>query len=185
MFLYSDLVTRILLGEKWIEASRFIGLWGLTSAITIIFSNFSSEVYRSRGKPRTSLLVQVLHLCFLVPTVLLAVNSGFEVLYVSRAVIRLQMVLCTLLIMHFRYGFKIISILQNTAPMLLSALIMAVVGFFLQQINSSIVWHLISVLICIAVYFVTLLGCFPKIRTEIAGSQYVQKILAKLRKIRH
>ena len=52
IYLYRDLVTRILLGSQWGEASGFIGLWGLTSAFTIVFSHFSSEVYRSKGNPR-------------------------------------------------------------------------------------------------------------------------------------
>ena len=54
MFVYSDLVTRILLGSQWVEAGGFIGLWSLTSAVTIVFSHFTSEVYRSRGEPKVS-----------------------------------------------------------------------------------------------------------------------------------
>lgn len=67
IYLYRDLVTQILLGSQWGEASGFIGLWGLTSAVTIVFSHFSSEVYRSKGNPRVSLILQVVHIAFLVP----------------------------------------------------------------------------------------------------------------------
>ena len=49
IFVFQDLVTEILLGSQWMEASGFIGWWGLTGALTIVISHFSSEVYRSKG----------------------------------------------------------------------------------------------------------------------------------------
>ena len=56
IFLFQDLITTILLGNQWHEAAHFIGLWGLTSAVTIVLSNYCSEVYRAKGKPKLSVL---------------------------------------------------------------------------------------------------------------------------------
>ena len=39
IYLFSDFITEVLLGEQWIEASRFIGLWGITSALLIVLSH--------------------------------------------------------------------------------------------------------------------------------------------------
>ena len=58
IFLFSDLITDILLGDQWGEASHFIGLWGLTSSITIVFAYYCSEVFRAKGKPKLSTLAQ-------------------------------------------------------------------------------------------------------------------------------
>jgi len=52
VYLYSDLATKILLGSQWNEASRVIGLWAITSSITIVFSYFNSEVYLIGKKRR-------------------------------------------------------------------------------------------------------------------------------------
>lgn len=70
IFLFSDLITQILLGSQWMEASPFIGLWGLTSAISIVLAHYSSEVYRSIGKPKLSVLAQWLHIIVLWPVLL-------------------------------------------------------------------------------------------------------------------
>lgn len=78
IFLFSDLITQILLGSQWMEASPFIGLWGLTSAITIVLAHYSSEVYRSIGKPKLSVLAQWLHIIVLWPVLLFYVKEGLR-----------------------------------------------------------------------------------------------------------
>ena len=80
IFLFRDLVTEVLLGHQWLEAANFIGLWGLTSSITIVLSHYCSEIYRAKGRPKLSVLAQVLHILCLVPTVLWAINYGFDFL---------------------------------------------------------------------------------------------------------
>lgn len=182
IYLYRDLVTQILLGSQWEEASGFIGLWGLTSAFTIVFSHFSSEVYRSKGNPKVSLIMQVIHLTFLVPTLMLSVQHGFETLYIARSLVRIQLFVSALIIMHIMYGFKVQYILRNVLPMIISALIMGVAGYLMQQVYTSIIWQSTSVLICIIIYFVVLLGLFPSVRREVSDFAVVKKIIQKIKK---
>lgn len=182
IFLFRELVTNILLGSQWGEASGFIGLWGLTSAFTIVFSYFSSEVYRSKGTPKISLFLHILHLLFIVPTLLISVKYDFNVLYTARSLVRIQGIITSMIMMRLLYKFKVIDILKNVAPMIFSSCIMGAVGYGLQQINSPIVWQFFVVFICVIVYFAVLLICFPKIRTEIANTPYAQKILHKIKK---
>lgn len=89
IFLFSDLITEILLGDQWVEASSFIGMWGLTSAVTIVLAHYASEVYRSIGKPKLSVLAQWLHIIVLWPVILLFVNEGFNTLCIARSLVRL------------------------------------------------------------------------------------------------
>lgn len=180
VYIFRDTVTKILLGSQWMEASGFIGLWGLTSAITIIFSHFASEVYRSKGNPKISLLSQLIHLAFLVPTLIISVGYGFEVLYISRSLIRIQGIIVGLLIMHFMYKFKIWTVFANVFPMIISALIMGVAGYSLELLSSAIMWKICAVLICIIVYFAALLLLFPKMRKEIFALEAVRKIKSKV-----
>lgn len=179
IYLYRDLVTQILLGRQWGEASGFIGLWGLTSAFAIVFSHFSSEVYRSKGNPKVSLAMQIVHLVFLVPTLIISVSYGFETLYIARCLVRFQIIICALLIMHLMYGFKVQHILRNVSPMIISALLMGVAGYFMQQISNQIIWQFVSVFICITIYFTILLGLFPSIRHEVFESAVGKKIIMK------
>lgn len=182
IYLYRDLVTQILLGSQWGEASGFIGLWGLTSAFTIVFSHFSSEVYRSKGNPKVSLMLQIVHIAFLVPTLIISVSFGFEALYVARSLARIQMIGCALLIMHIMYGFKVQHILRNVLPMIISALIMGGAGYFMQQISFSMIWQFVSAFICIIIYFAALLGLFPSVRCEVFDSAIGKKIMRKIKR---
>ena len=180
IFVFRDLITDILLGEQWSEASGFIGLWGLMSGIIILFSNFSSEVFRSKGNPKLSMLVQVLHIACVLPVVLLTVNLEFELLYISRSLARLQLALVAVIVLRFAYKFKFKDMLLNVAPATISAIIMGVIGYFLSIIRPENWWQVICIFICIVVYFVTLFVLFPKTRKEIFDIPVVSKITNKL-----
>ena len=182
IFLFSDLVTEILLGSQWTEASGFVGMWGLTSAFTIIFANLSSEVFRSKGHPKLSLLLQVLHLAFIVPILLIAVRYDFRTLYMARSLVRIQFVLTAMLIMWIKYKFRIWETVKNVLPMVISTALMGGVGFVLERLSSNMLWQLGSVLICIVVYFAVLLGCFPKVRRELLLTGYGKKITRLFKK---
>ena len=166
IFLFSDLVTLILLGNQWMEASSFLGMWGLSSVFTIVFSNLSSEVYRSKGNPKVSMFCQLIHLVCLVPVLLISVDYGFKILTISRSLIRIQLILTALIIMRILYKFKLTDMVKNILPMFISATAMGMVGYLLKGIMSSIWWQFVVIFICIVVYFAILI-IFPSIRADI------------------
>lgn len=182
IFLYRDLVTQLLLGSQWMEASGFVGLWGLMSGFVIVFSHFSSEVFRSKGQPKVSLMMQLIHLVFLVPLLFVSVKQGFEPLYIWRSLARVQMILSALIIMKIRFNFSFIDILRNVLPAIVSSLIMGAVGFFLQQINPHIIWQFMSICICVVIYLGVLLILFPNVRKEILLSDYAKSLKTKFLK---
>lgn len=179
IFLFRDLVTDVLLGSQWSEAGGFIGLWGLICAIKIVFSDFASEVYRSKGAPKISLLVQLLHLGFVVPVLLYFVRKDFRLLYTATAFTKVQLVLISLIVMRCKYRFRLIDTFKNVLPMAVSAAIMSCVGYGLQQISGRTLWQFVSVGLCIIVYFAVLLGCFPKVRKEVCSTRFVKKLSKK------
>lgn len=152
IFLYSDLVTAIMMGEKWSEASSIIGIWGLTSAIRIVLTSLYSEVYRAKGRPKLSVVVQSIHLIFLIPICLVGVELGFGKLVYMRALIRLEGVITGLIVMNFIMNFKVRDILGNILKPLVLTLLMSCVAVILKIISGSIIWSLISIIICILVY---------------------------------
>ena len=183
IFLFSDFVTAVLLGENWMEASGFIGWWGLTSALTIIFSHFASEVIRSKGKPVISFLIQVSHMIVLIPVLLLFKDAGFKTLYVARSLLRFEIIFIALGVLCFVFKFKLSKILSNIFPACLSALIMGAVGFVLLQINDAFLWQCMWILVCIIVYFAFLFVCFPRLRRELLELSFVRKFMEKVKKI--
>lgn len=167
IYLFRDLVTQILLGSQWMEASGFVGLWGLTSSFTIVFSHFASEVFRSKGNPKISLFSQLLHLSFLIPILLIFVNYDFELLYIARSAVRIQGIITALIIMRVLYKYRIFDAIKNVLPMICSSFVMGIAGYGLQQISGHILWQFATIAICVIVYFSVLLGCFPTTRKEI------------------
>lgn len=168
VFLFSDLATQILLGNQWGQASNIIGIWALTSSITIVFSHFCSEVYRSKGRPRLSFFTQIVHLFFLIPTCIIAAKYGFWPLVYARALIRFQGVLVHLLVMKFIIKFPVHKMFVNLFPTIFSTFVMGTTGYLLKSISDGIVWDLLNIAICIIIYFSVLI-LFSSMRKELKG----------------
>lgn len=152
MFCYSDLITKILLGDQWLETSRFIGLWGLTSGFTVVFSHFSSEIYRAKGKPKLSVLAQWLHIVVLCPAILIAVKYGYEVLYLTRSIVRLELIAVNIVIMAVVVKISFKEMFLNVWPSILASIIMAGCAFGLLSLNNTLFYQLCSIIICAIVY---------------------------------
>ncbi len=161
IFLFSDLITEILLGPQWMEASAFIGIWGLTSAITIVLGHYASEVYRSIGKPKLSVIAQWLHIIALCPVVLIFIDKGFDSLCIARSLVRLQLVLVQLIIMWVVVKMNVLKMFTNILPATVASATMLIV-WLLPGTNS--IWMQVTyVLLCICIYFIVLM-LFPEER---------------------
>lgn len=182
VYLYSDLATKIMLGSKWEEASGVIGVWALTSAIMIVFGSFCSEVYRAKGKPKLSFLAQILHLVVLVPACIISSKYGFWVLVYTRAWIRMEFVLVHFIIMKFAIGIPVGKTFKNVMPTAISAIAMGILGYFLQQISSRLIWSFVSIIICVLFYF-GILYLFPSMRKDM--DRAIEKMKSKLFKSKY
>lgn len=166
IYLYRELVTRILLGEQWMETAGFIGMWGLTSGITVIFSHYNSEVFRSKGRPRLSLAVQLLHLAALVPTLIWAVDKGFYTLYMARALVRFQMIFVSGIALWAVFKIKPWEVLKNVFPTIVATVVMLCFAISVKEIYTGVVWEFISIVLCVIVYF-GIIMLIPKTRKEV------------------
>lgn len=163
IYLFRDLITEILLGNQWTEAAHFIGLWGLTGSITIVLAHYCSEMFRAKGKPRLSVLAQVLHMAFLIPAVLWAVDKGFDTLCNTRALVRLTLVVINAALLYKIVRISIRQTISNIMPSLVSILPVIVICLTLQQICTSMIAQLIYIVVSVSVYCGVLM-LFPKER---------------------
>ena len=148
IYIYRDFVTLVLLGNQWTEAANFIGMWALTSAMTIVLAHYCSEVYRAIGKPKLSVLVQVLHISFLLPSILIAVKYDFETLCTVRAIVRLQLIVVNLIIMYALVHFSPLSMIKNIYHSLVAVCIMIITSFVLTYLFTGYLWTIVSIIIC-------------------------------------
>lgn len=179
LYMYSDLATKIMLGSQWSEASGVIAIWALTSSIIIVLSNFNSEVYRAKGRPKLSFLSQILHLAILVPVCIISSKYGFWVLVNARSWIRLEGVLIGFILMKYAIRFPIMKIFRNIIPTAISSIIMGITAYLLRQIKNGLLWSFISIMICCLVYFLVLY-LFPSMREDI--TKVIKILKTKIKK---
>lgn len=160
IYCFSDFLTSIILGDQWMEASGFIGLWGLTSSITIVLSHFSSEVYRAKGRPKLSVLSQCLHIIVLWPVVIISVKYGFETLYIARSWVRMELILVNLIIIYLLVRISPLQMFKNILPSLIASIAMIFVAWLMRTIGNGVPWQLLSITLCSVIYIV-IVTLFP------------------------
>ncbi|MBS6041963.1 MAG: lipopolysaccharide biosynthesis protein [Clostridium baratii] len=165
VYLYRDLATKILLGDKWSEASNIIGIWALISVICIVFGNLSSEVYRAKGRPKLSFVSQSLFLIVFVPICIISVKHGFWTFIYARSLIRLEAILVDLIIMKYAIGISPMKIVKNLSPSIVASICMFIFGYLLKMTSDGIAWDALSIVMCALFYF-GILYLFPSIRNE-------------------
>jgi len=152
LFCFRDLVTEILLGEQWMETSGFIGLWSLTSCFMIVMSHYASEVYRSKGMPRLSMLSQLQHVAVLCPAIAIAVHYDYTTLYVTRSLIRLEGIVFNLIVMYYMMHITLPDIMKNIKASLIGSLMMAGVALPLLKDGMNYIEQFVILLLCAATY---------------------------------
>lgn len=176
LYVYRELATRILLGNQWLDAADFIGMWSLTSALTIIFSHYNSEVFRSKGKPKLSVLTQILHLVALVPVLMWSVGKGFEFLTIARSLVRLELIVVSCTITQIVIGIRFVDILKNVWPAMVSSAVMLLAGMALRTVFDHVVWEIFTVFLCVLVYGAMML-LLPAGKKQLAEIPILNKIM--------
>lgn len=157
LFFFSDFITRILLGNSWMEASKFVGIWGLCTSLVCVFGTFSREVYRAKGHPKISLLAQFLHLIFVIPVCIFSVNKGFDFLIYARSFSYLQIIVVHMVFLKLFFDMSPLKMVNSVKEPILCSIIMGVIAyFFLKSRAKSMLLQFVAIIICMIVYFGTM-----------------------------
>ena len=176
MFLYSDVVTWILLGSQWEEATQFIGHLGLMQAGTILISNFASEAYRAKGEPKVSFLVQIGYIIVLYLSVTVGIKYDFQVLCAIRAYSLLIFMLMHLGVMRFRYGIRLNKMIQYMRSPIICSVLMSGAAIVLRSMIPDVKLRALSIPVCVIVYFGS---CFLFTDTRSTIMPIVSKVLKR------
>lgn len=175
IYIYRDLLVKIFLGSQWSNAGDIIGIWALTTIFTMVFSNFNSEAYRAKGKPKISFISQIIHLIFLIPVCLISLNQGFWKFVYARSFIRFQGVITGFIIMKIVMNFNIKDTITNIIKPLLCSIIMGVITVILKLYSTSIVLDLGIIFISISIYII-LIRIFDKSSFEFIADSLKTKL---------
>lgn len=146
-----------MLGDQWSEAVPYIGIWGLMEVITVIFSRFCSNIYPAIGKPKISVIVQILHLIVLIPAVYIAIDYGFNTLFYVRSFVRLELVAVNMIFAYYCIKQSPFKMIKNVAPEFMGSILMSFVAYVLLKMNDGIIVQFVWIALCIIFYFAFLM----------------------------
>ena len=165
MFVYKDLMCHLALGDAWSKGATLMGIWGLINSIAILFNSFNGDVLIAKGKPKISVIIQVLQILVILPAVYISAKISFECLSYCRALIRIVGMLIYCVVVYRLFGISCLKTLQKLFPAIIATTVMAAFGVLCINLNLNMICELISILICIVIYFGVLL-LFPSVRKE-------------------
>lgn len=156
IFLYQELVTHILLGDGWQEAAKVIGIASLVEPIKILLSNCISICYVSKGKPKLSIITELLYIIPLVFIGIYMANKGFYEYVYTRQIFKFELIIINLIVVNKVINVSSVSMIKNLLKPMFATIIMFLVAVFLKCISNNIIWSFISIFMCIIVYFIVL-----------------------------
>ena len=162
LFLFRKLATSFMFGAGWAEAANIVGAWALASSYFILFEGFNGEAFKAKGIPKVLFAFQMLFIAIMVPICIAAKNVGFwPMVYTRSATIAIE-VLIGMIFMKKYLGFSISKMVVNIVPGLIASAVMFLGGYFIKQINPSVIWQILSILVCVLIYGGVLLIFFRK-----------------------
>lgn len=153
IFLYSDLITNILLGGQWHESAPIIGIWGLMHAFTLLLSRNYTNAFIAIGKPKIPVIVQAIYAAILIPAIILSADISFNCVYITRSFMRIWHIALNMLFIFITIRLSIFKTLSNLIPEFIGCLVFFIISTLLSLISESPYWQLISIIICAITYF--------------------------------
>ncbi|WP_099293419.1 lipopolysaccharide biosynthesis protein [Butyricimonas sp. Marseille-P3923] len=170
IFFCRDMVTLVLLGNKWMEAANIIGVWSLMLGVSVFVYSFPAEVYKSKGIPKYLFFYQLSYIVFLVPICIFSAKTGFwEFVYCRAGCVIIQVVLFFVfckLCLHWNP----VWVLNNLLKPVLATFVFASLCFCLCGEEYSIWGKLISVFVAYCCYVIL---CMTLFRKDIVESKRV------------
>ena len=176
IFVYRELVTKIMLGNQWMETVDFLGLWALVNSLSVVFHNYNSEAFRSKGKPKLSVLTQLLHIVVLIPVLVMFMNRGYTALTTARCLVRFEMILASSCVAYFALRMSFRDSVRNVWPQLTAAVLMALAGAWLRTLSDHPAYEFATIFMCCVFYG----GCMlliPQGRKQLAEIAVLRKLL--------
>ena len=178
LYIYRELATEILLGSQWVDTADFIGLWSLISAISIVFHNFNASAVISRGRPKLSVLTQMLHIVVLIPVVIYFRHQSYGALTVARCLVRFEMIAASSCVAFFAFRLNVFVSLRNVLPQFTASIVMAAAGAWLRTLGRGTIYEFFTIFLCCIVYALCMF-LIPGGRKQLYDVPVLKKLLKR------
>ena len=165
IFIFREPLVALLLGDQWGKSTLMFGLYGLVQGPMIILSYYSSEMYRSLGRPRVSTLVQIVFLFLMTPLMAVAAKQGFDAVVWAEAISRLILIVINQIVPYFVVNISFGKTIRALKEPIVCTLVMCAFAWLTYGlVAGSCVGIVLDIVGCIVVYFVVCLA-LPKSRS--------------------
>ena len=153
IFLYSDLITKIFLGNQWLEAAPLIGIWGVVHTFSLVINRFCSNAYTAINKPHISVILSAMFAIVTIPTIIISSKYGFQTMFVARALTKLWLLSLHLVTIFMLIRLSPFKIIGNILPELIGCGIMVIITYSLSSVCNTVIFQLASLAVCLTAYF--------------------------------
>lgn len=171
IFIFRETVCFIALGANWGDSATLIGTWGLISAFAILFNSYASTVLIAKGRPKLSVIIQIIQIMFIIPTVFFSAKTSFECLSYARAAVRvIGMIIYSYEIKKIA-DISIFHIINELSPAIIATMGMSFLGIWIISLEKGYLINLAGIVACALIYIILAL-LFPNVRQECRGLFY-------------
>ncbi|MCI8617934.1 MAG: lipopolysaccharide biosynthesis protein [Clostridia bacterium] len=152
IFIFRKLVTSILLGAQWTEASNIIGIIALVMPFKIILSNMVSICYLSKGRPDLSVISQIL---YIIPTIIISIvfiKEGFWKFVYVRNIFIFELIIINLIIMNNIIKISAFKMLNNIVKPIITTILMGLLVYPFSINTNSIVIQIAAIILGVIAY---------------------------------
>lgn len=152
IYIYSDLITNILLGSQWHEAAPIIGIWGLMHSFSLLLNRCYTNAFIAIGKPKIPVYVQMLYAAALIPAIIISSNISFNAIYLTRTFIKIWLIVLNCVFIFYTIKLTMLKTMINILPELTGCLVMFASATLLSVLGESVLWKILSIIICAILY---------------------------------
>lgn len=162
LFCYRKIITLILFGARWSEASDIVGMWGLMMMCSLIFYSFTAELYKAKGIPKVLFLFQCSYLAFLIPVCMLTTRYGFWNFVYGRCFSILEFVIMSLVVLKVTFKVNIKETLRNMINPLIASLAIPISYLMMSTLMITDLLEFVGMMISSFSYFIVVHMLFVK-----------------------
>lgn len=153
VFVYRNLITGVILGDQWLDASKLIGFYCLACTMSISFGNFYSDAIRAKGFPFKLVLIDSVYLGLIIGLLFLASDITFALFCVFFSIIKVIQPILQVIIGRKICNVDFIEIIKNSYPQFISSILVAFLMIILGTTSLKSVAGVVSIVCSFILYF--------------------------------
>lgn len=154
VFVYRDLVTTLLLGKDWLDASTLIGFYCLTCTCSISFGNFYSDAIRAKGYPLKLVIIDAIYLCLIIALIYGASIMPFAAFCIVFSLIKIVQPALQVIIGRKVCDVSFVDVIKNSYPQLIASITIAALAVIVGFTSLEPISGVISAVFSFALYLV-------------------------------